>query len=259
MHDNNIQRAAEILADAWCERATLPGLPADCQPQTRAAAYAIQDAMAERLGFEVVGWKVGAASKGQLMAEQLDGPIVGRILAPTLIISPAQLSAAQFPAGMLECEFAFQLQQTLQPRSEPYNTAELSELIDLCLSLELTGSRFDQDHRDHFFSNMADNGNSGALIVSPAITGWQSLDLPAMHVDLRINQGSPIVNLTGDWRVDPLQVMVWTVNSLLGRGITLAAKTIISTGSSTEPQPFGSGDHAIAVYEGLGELVLRLG
>ena len=51
MHYENIQQAAEILADAWLQRATLPGLPADCRPQTRADAYAIQDAMAQQLGF----------------------------------------------------------------------------------------------------------------------------------------------------------------------------------------------------------------
>ena len=39
---------------------------------------------------------------------------------------------------------------------------------------------------------MADNGNSGALIVGPAMTDWQSLALAELNVDLRINhnQGS---------------------------------------------------------------------
>lgn len=258
MNETDLMRAAELLAAAWRERVPIAGLPAALRPRTRQQAYTIQDYMAQRLGHEVAGWKVGAASPGQIKAEGLDGPLMGRILAPTLYHSPVELPGKYFTQCMLECEFAFRLQQELAPRKKAYQAEEIADNALLCLAIELTGTRYTPDYKPDLFSNMADNGNSGGLVTGAEIADWRSLNLREVFVDLRINAGAPVANLKDDWRVDPLQVLEWTVNCLSERGIGLAAGAIVSTGSATRPQAFSTGDSAVAVYQELGKLEVGL-
>ena len=258
MNEQNIRTAAELLATAWRNREPIPGLPQQCQPQTRQQAYAIQDAMAELLGLEVAGWKIGAFTVGQMTAQELDGPMIGRVLAPTVASTPAELDAEPFNLCMLECELAFVVNRELPPRETPYHIDELMDDIVLCLAIELTGSRYTEGHNNDWFCNIADNGNSGGLVIGPEIPDWREFRLADISVDLHIDRGDGIPNLQGDWRVDPLAVMVWTANCLSDRGISLAAGSIVSTGSLTEPQPFRQGSSAVAVYSGLGELQVSL-
>jgi len=257
-NEQNIQAAAELLATAWRSRTPIPGLPADCKPQTRQQAYAIQDAMAAILGFEVAGWKIGGFTVGQMTAQGLDGPMIGRVLAPTVAPTPAELEAEPYNLCMLECELAFVINQELAPRETPYHIDELMDNMVLCLAIELTGSRYTEGYNTDWFCNIADNGNSGGLIIGPEIPDWRELRLADISVDLHLDRGEGIPNLQGDWRVDPLAVMQWTANCLSERGISLAAGSIVSTGSLTEPQPFRQGNSAIAIYSGLGELQVCL-
>ena len=121
-----LTEAAALLARAWQERSTLPGLPAELVPRTRDEAYGIQDEMSRLLGLEIAGWKVGAATTGIMRERNLDGPIPGPLYQPFLRHSPAEFPGEDFPRSNLEAEFTFRLLEDLPHRDRPYDADQLA-------------------------------------------------------------------------------------------------------------------------------------
>ena len=91
-------------------------------------------------------------------------------------------------------------------------------------------------------------GGAGALVVGDEIPEWQDLDLQTLQVDLRIDGGPPVTNFEGDYRSNPLEVVVWLANFLSRRGIGLRKGDLVSTGSATHAPALYSGASAIATF-----------
>ena len=71
---DSIESYAQDLARAWQSGTTIP-LPPDNRPASRDDAYKIQDRLADLLGENVIGWKIGSSVKAIEEAEGHDGPI----------------------------------------------------------------------------------------------------------------------------------------------------------------------------------------
>ena len=103
--------AVEFLLAARHSGRRLTALPDEARPRTVGAAYAIQDAVASKLGA-IGGWKVGAKSAS---AEPTCAP-----LPATLILrSPQRFAAGRFAHNGVEAELAFTLSHDLPPRPQP--------------------------------------------------------------------------------------------------------------------------------------------
>jgi 2-keto-4-pentenoate hydratase len=223
------------LADAWRGFGTIPLPGIEASPRSRADAFAVQDRMAELLGERCVGWKVGAAVRAVQIFEGHDGPIVGRILASRLYESPARIDAS-FAGYKVECEFAFRFAKDLPPKAGGYSREALEPDVMLHPGLELAGTRFTPSGRKATTHDaIADNGGGGGYVVGPAIPRWRQIDLATLGIDARIDSGEPIMIYTGEYRRDPVDILVETVNGLGERGIALAAGDILSTGSLSLP------------------------
>jgi 2-keto-4-pentenoate hydratase len=248
------EQLSRSLAEAWSNCATVPLPPADGAPRSRADAFAIQDRMAEILGDRCVGWKVGAAVRAVQILEGHDGPITGRLFAPRLYTSPARAPAA-FDGYKIECEFAFRFGKDVPPRARAYTRAELEPQLLLQPGLEIAGTRYSigsGSRKATTHDAIADNGSGGAYVVAEGIADWRSLDLAMLPIDARIDGGEPIHTYSGEYRRDPVDIGVETVNGLSGRGIGLAAGDLLSTGSLTLPTPLHRGQTYVARF---GDLV----
>lgn len=253
---SKFEELARSLAQAWrtCGTIALPATGA--APRSRADAFAIQDRMAELLGDRCVGWKVGAAVRAVQVLEGHDGPIVGRLFAPGLHTSPAQLPA-MYAGYKIECEFAFRFGVDVPARSHPYSAAELAPQLVLHPGLEVAGTRYAMASDSRKFTThdaIADNGTGGAYVVGPAIADWRRIDLATLPIDARIGGGQPIQIYTGDLRRDPLDILVETVNGLSERGIGFAAGDLLSTGSLSLPTPLRAGQTYVASFGELAQL-----
>ncbi|MEM7031366.1 MAG: fumarylacetoacetate hydrolase family protein [Chloroflexota bacterium] len=263
MSNNERQRLAYQLADAWRNKATID-IKHSQLPKDRESAYAVQDEMAAQITADpkhaIVGWKVGATSPGVQQAEGYDGPIPGRIFASTVFQSPAQVPAASCPYANLEAEVAFKLNTDISLADYPCTATTLSPIIDLVLAFDITSTRYTLetkapwDNMQNMLAGIADNGNGGAIVIGPPIEQWQHIDLMTLTIDLRLNGKPPIKNLFDNSRGHPFDAFVWTVNSVLERGFPLQKGDIVLTGSLTEPQPLQAGDEAVAQYPGLGQI-----
>ncbi len=265
---NDVHRAARLLADAWLTRSTID-YPPDLLPADRLAAYAIQDEMARLLAADeahaVVGWKVGATSRGVQKAEGYDGPIPGRIFASTVFESPAQLPASRCPYAKIEAEIAFRFLTTPQPAQRPCTLESLADCVVMLPALDITSTRYAPmsragwGKRQNMLAGIADNGNGGAVVIGAKMPDWREIDFMQLAVELRVNAGDPAPNLWNDARGDPLDALVWTVNNVYERGFSLRAGDILLTGSLIHPQPLHPGDRSICRVPSISEFVVDLG
>jgi 2-keto-4-pentenoate hydratase len=250
-----LETLARSLAHAWRtgQRIALPS--ADESPASRADAFIVQDRMAELIGDSCVGWKVAAAVRKVQILEGLDGPMVGRLMASRVFRDPAQIPAALFDGYKIESEFAFRFRDAIPARGRAWTHGELSPLLTLHPGLEVAGSRFACDTGSRKLTTyeiIADNGGGGAYVVGEGIDDWQEMDLDHVPVDARIDEGEPIHTNKGEFRGNPVEILVETVNSLSARGIGLAAGDLITTGTLTLPTALHRGQSYVARF---GELM----
>ena len=251
--DDRIAAAGRLLAEAWRGATTVNAFSEDLFPRDVAEATAIQDDMARRIGDTVVGWKVGG----------VPGPLVGRVYGSCLFANPAILPVGRFHGPRIECEFGFRLRDDLPLGSKAYDRDQVLDAAILALTIEITGSRFiDGKHTAENDRELrvvvADNAAGAALVAGPEIGDWRHLSLLDVPVALRIDGGSPLPMNPRERRTDPVEILVWLVAELAGRGIGLEAGQLISTGSATLPGPLRPGSTAVAAYGDLGQVSVTL-
>lgn len=259
----SIRRAGRILADTWLAADTVE-FPADLLPSDRDSAYAIQDEMARLLASDpsnqAAGWKVGATSPGVQRAEGYDGPIPGRIIAPTIYKDGASLPLSRCRDAKVEAEVAFQFKSAPGPRKGGFTLEDLARIVTAAPAFDITGTRYASrcraawDGRQKMLAGIADNGNGGAVVIGEGTSSWGCVDFMQLCVELRVNCGDPVLNLWELSRGHPLDALVWTVNHVYKRGFALTPGDVVLTGSLTEPQAAQAGDHVECHMPGLGRL-----
>jgi len=252
---------AQQLAKAWNTGDTIAVPPFEGAPRSRADAFAIQDRMAAILGDQCVGWKVGAAVPAVQIMEGHDGPITGRLFAPRLYASPAELPAALFSGYKVECEVAFSFKRNLLARRQPYTREELVPELIFHPGLELAGHRYAANagsRKSTTYDLIADNGACGAYVVASGIDEWRHFDFAGLPIDARLDGGEPIQAFSGDYFRDPVDVLVETVNGLGERGIGLAKGDLLTTGSLTLPTAIQVGQTYVARFGDFATLTVSL-
>lgn len=255
------EQLARSLAEAWRRCATIPLPDADAAPRSRADAFAVQNRMAELIGDRVVGWKVGAAVRAVQILEGHDGPISGRLFASRIFDNPAQVPASMFDGDKIECEFAFRFRQDVPARALAYTSDELAPLLVLHPGLEIAGTRYaagSSGRKATTHDAIADNGTGGAYVVADGIAEWKGIDFEKLHIDARIDAGEPLYTYSGEFRRDPVDILVETVNGLSERGIGLRAGDLLSTGSLTLPTALHAGQTYVARFGDLQTLTVSM-
>jgi 2-keto-4-pentenoate hydratase len=225
MVDDRASRAATLLVEARNSRKGLAELPADCRPRDEAEAYAIQDAVARRIGA-IKGWKTGAPGPD---AEAAYAPIFHVVAGPGIF--PA---ATQRLFG-IEAEVAFRLASDLPKRDKPYSRDEIvAAIATMHPVIELVDTRFADFAKIDALSKLADNQSNGALIYGPAVPGWQSLGLDLGRPPITVAfDGKVAAETTGNSGGDPLRLLTALANHCAGRTGGLREGDMITTGSIT--------------------------
>ena len=81
MTPDGLKASVAYLAHAWQIGEALRELPENGRPGTLTQAYRLQDKLAEELGFEIAGWKVGATGAPARKLLKARGPFAGRVFA----------------------------------------------------------------------------------------------------------------------------------------------------------------------------------
>ncbi|MFC7397772.1 2-keto-4-pentenoate hydratase [Chelatococcus sp. GCM10030263] len=253
-----LESLAVALADAWNSGRRVPEPAGSGRPRDRSEAYWVQDRMAELLGADVGGWKIGAALRAVQIAEGHDGPIPGRIMRNRIFIGAVELPYAIYADYNAELEYAFRLKHTLPARNTPYTLDEAAVAVNLVPGIEIAGSRLHIRSTDaKTMLAIADNGSGGAFVFGEDIVNWQGLDLDALPIEAGM-PGEPVELYRGGQRGDVVAVLAEMINGLLSRGIALSAGDYLSTGSLCVPLRLRQGQPFDARFGDLGRLRVTL-
>ena len=218
-----INQAAQALVAARTGQ-PIAALPEGARPQSEADSYAIQDAVLQRLGERIGGYKVGFSPEG--------GIFCAPIYASKVHASPARLPASGFHLIGIECEIGFRLNRALASRSEPYSRDEVLAVASLHPTIEVVDSRYADFRALDRLQVLADNFSNGALVYGRAASGWQGMDLA--HPPIRVTaDGKDFADCTGLRAGDPIGLLVDLVNFVAKERGGVPEGIFVTTGTHT--------------------------
>lgn len=201
----------------------IAALPEAARPETEADAYAVQDAVGQKLGERFGGWKVGVSPLG--------GHFAAPIYASKIHASPASLPASGFHMIGIECEIGFRLSQPLARRARPYTRSEVLSVAALHPTIEIVDSRYRDFRSLDRLQVLADNFSNGGLVYGAAAADWEGLDLAHPPIEVTAD-GKPFAECSGLRAGNPIDLLVAAVNHAAERG-GVAAGTFVTTGTHT--------------------------
>lgn len=247
----DVAAAAEALLAARRARQWLNALPEGARPQNDADAYAIQDAVARRLG-PVGGWKVGAATP---TSEPFRAPIQADVIFENTRRVPASL----FHVIGVEAELAYRFGRDLPPRGTPYAREEVLSAIDtLHPVIELVDTRFARRDAADPLTHRADHQNNGGLVVGAGVRDWRGIDPLRQPVRLTIDGALRHEGVGGNTAGDNIRLLIWMANDgARGQG-GLKAGQIVTTGSCSGLIFVEPGARLRAEFAGVGDVEVEV-
>ena len=252
-----IEQAAGLLARARLGRHRLAQLPESCRPPDEAAAYAIQDALHDRLtaaGFgALAGHKIGCTTAVMQRFLNIGNPCAGGIFAPTVEREHGRFRHADFLHVGVECEIAVRLARPLPAAGAPYEADRVAAAIGACMAaIEVVDDRYEDYKALDTPTLIADDFFNAACVLGAPVEDWRELDLTGVGGRMRINGREVGTGCGGDILGHPLRALAWLANALAARGRALAAGEFVLLGSVVETKWIAAGDLVEIEIEGLG-------
>ncbi len=254
MTPQTIDRAAEVLWNAWQDGSRLEALPEAIRPSSREEGFAIQLAISRLAKDTRFGWKIAATSTAGQAHIGVDGPLAGTLLGARARQCPARFDLTHNLMHVAEAEFAFRMARDLPPRTRPYDMDEvLAAVATLHPAIEVPDSRYREFVRVGAPQLIADNACASWFALGPATTAdWRSLDLARHPVQAYVNdklaQTGSGANVLGDPRI----ALTWIANELSRLGTGLTANEVVTTGTCVTPVAVAPGDRVMADFGPLG-------
>ena len=258
MDNSFIEQAVKLLVGARASHQRLETLPVECRPETIEDSYQVQDALINRLGLQVGGWKVGATSvKAQTMLGTNE-PFAGRMFKASILDSAGELSMADLFTPGVEVEVAFCLGHDL-PAGPVYARDEVADAVrSLHPAIEVVDTRYTSGLKAGIFQIVADNSAHAGFVVGSGIADWRGIDRQGIAVKLVINGEMISTGVGANAFGDPLDSLVWLANDRSRRGDGLVSGDFVTTGSCCDELGWAkAGDIAIAQFDTLGLVEAR--
>ncbi len=249
MPDAAMPDAATMLLAARRDPALrLSALPAEVRPVDKAAAYAIQHAVAQGFGA-IGGWKVGAPGPEAV-------PMCGALPATGIVPSPATLPAASSFIRGIEAEICFRLATDLPPRPVPYSREEVCAAIASAHpAIEVLESRYVDPDKVDAWSNLADTQSHGGFVYGAAVTEWPDIDFARETVEQYVD-GVLQMSRTGNPAGDMIRLVTWLANEGAVWAGGLKAGQFVTCGSWTGKSVVGPEAKVRVRFPSLGDVLL---
>lgn len=260
---NSTALAAAIFVENRRTNHTVDSLPAELRPRDLAAAYAIQQAVVERLiedhGGRVAGYKIACTNESAQQLLNIDAPLFGRLLSSFVHASPARITASDYHVRVIETEYAFQMGSDVPPQEMPYTRQSIAEFVSAVLpSIEIVNHHFTDWTRVGGFVLAADNAIHGAWVHGKPKTNWHNLDLESDEVRLTVNRKRAAVGCGGNVLGHPLAALAWLANELPKFNLSLKAGDYVTTGTAADVYAAQPGDRIMASFGRLGRVELSV-
>jgi 2-keto-4-pentenoate hydratase len=242
------EELADLLVRARRNVSQLPTLPDDLVPDTALDAYAVNQTVAERLGWEPLGWKIAGTTDAVRGKLRLDGPIYGRTFRRFAYTSPTRFKAAELLDPLIECEFFVTLAHDLPSRDEPWTLPEtIAAISEVHAGIEVAECRYARKALPPMPAILADGSASGRYVFGDRIENWQA-GLASIPVRVEFDGVLRREGMGADVMGDPLRPLWWLAEQRRQWGDGLRAGETISTGSMTGMLPVRGGQHVRARF-----------
>jgi 2-keto-4-pentenoate hydratase len=250
--------AAAALWACWSEGRRLDALPDSARPPDLATAFAAQTAL-EPLAGPVIGWKIAATSVAGQRHIGVSAPLPGRLFERFLSHDGATLDSDHLHMAVVEAEFAFRMAGSPERADGTRLTrAQVLEAVDaMLLAIEAPESRFEDFEHAGPEQLLADAACAGRFVLGREVPGWADLDLAALPTRIEIDGRTVAEGVGANVFDDPREALTWIANDLLDRGTPLRAGDIVTTGTTTVPQPIAPGIDVTADFGALGRVRVR--
>lgn len=249
-----MSETADTLAAAFDGGAIIAAL--DTPVETIEDGYAIQDAVVERLGRRIIGWKLAQTTAAAQAANGLAEATVAPLLEGMIVPADTVFGAGRFHIPEVEAEIVVELASPLEGPSDV--AAVKAAAAGVRLAIEVADTRYADKPAQGVPGVIADMNSCGALVVGP-LRPLEDLDaLRSADVSATLGDGTVVPGLDVGARPDPLAVVAFLTEFLARSGRSLEAGMMITTGTHTPPTKSGPGRIA-ADFGEAGTLTARLG
>lgn len=244
------------LVAAWQAGHTISALPWGGALADAPAAYAVQEAVAQAMGWFPPGlarhWKSGGPNRQAVLTH---AP-----LPPTGVrTSPADYSDLRFHTIGIESEIALRLGQPVSPAQAAALTPETAGMfVDaMAVSIEIVDSRWQQGGGAPALLRLADLQSHGALALGDWVP-YVARDWAAQRCVTRIGKREPVVRTGTHPLGDPIWLLPTWLQHATRKGATVAAGTVVTTGSWVGLLPAAKGEAVDVEFDGVGRASLQL-
>ena len=249
----DIDSVAASLLQARQERSLLPAPTlADA-----ADAYAVQALVARTLGWfgdaAPQYWKSGGPSR--------DAVLTHAPLPPAGVwSSPADAGAWPFTLRCIEAEVALRLREPVDAaRAAALDLDQARALVDaMCVSIEVVDSRWTEGLKAPALAKLADMQLHGALTLGAWVAFDPTRDWSAQTGCVRIGAQAVFEFRGTHAMADPAFVLPAWLRHASRDGATVAAGSVVTTGTWCGILHAQAGDAVEAVFDGIGEARLQL-
>lgn len=256
MSTNKQETLAEMLAAARREVRQLDGLPAELLPATTDEGYAVNGLVAQKLGWDVLGWKIAGTTPAMREKLRVTDPIYGRTYRRFVALSPARLPHAELLDPLVECEFFVTLARDLPPREQPWTMAEVADAVaSVHGGIEVAECRIRMGNLPPLPGLLADGSASGRYVFGNEIKDWRGC-IATMPVVLEVDGARRRHGSGADVMGDPLAPLLWLANERRRWGDGLRAGEMVSTGSTTGMLPIKGGQTVRARFGDSAEVLI---
>lgn len=237
-------------------QAHLPQSATSACPLDSTSAYAAQDAVAQSLGwFHAEApryWKSGGAARDAVMTHAALPP-------DGVWPSPAMASDWPFRLRGIEAEIALRLgQEVTVELAQALDLAQATSLVDaMCVSIEIVDSRWQEGLDAPALAKLADLQSHGALVLGE----WQPFTPRDWSVQVcRVQIGAqPLIERCGTHSMgDPAYVLLAWLRHATRNGQSVAAGTVVTTGTWVGILDAAPGDLVSAEFPGIGAASIQL-
>lgn len=247
---------AQALAAAWRSGATLSAAPWSGALADAAAAYAVQDGLAQAVGWFGPGgaahWKSGGASRQVVLTH---APLPPAGVRP----SPADVSDMRLHTIGIEAEIALRLGQAVSPaQAQALTESDAGVLVDaMAVSIEIVDSRWQEGGDAPALLRLADLQSHGALVLGDWVP-YVARDWAAQTCEVRIGAQAAVLRRGTHPLGDPAWLLPTWLRHLTRGGLTVPAGTVVTTGSWVGLLGGQRGDVVQASFDGVGRAIVQL-
>lgn len=226
-----------------------PGLPLE-------AAYRIQDEgirLRVAGGDAVAGYKMGLTSEAKMAQMGVREPIAGVLLRSMRAQNAGTFALQGLIHPRIEAEIAFVLGRELRGRVTRDEAAAACDGV--AAALEIVDSRF-QNFKFTLPDVVADNCSSCGFVLG-AVRPMAGLDLKAIPLEMSIDGKAVQRGSSADILGDPVLSLAALASMMAGRGLAIAAGSVVLAGAATQAVPLTPGAQVSLAAGPLGPVSVR--